>query len=44
MKATSIKLGNENRVEYVSEAKEKFIPQAQSAYVKNPRPMNNVKF
>lgn len=28
MKATNIKLGNENRVDYVSEAKEKFIPQA----------------
>lgn len=31
MKATSIKLGNENQIDYTSEAKEKFIPQAQSA-------------
>ena len=31
MKATNIKLGNENQIDYTSEAKEKFIPQAQSA-------------
>lgn len=31
LKSTNIKFGNENRVDYTSEAKEKFIPQAQSA-------------
>ena len=31
MKATNIKLGNENHIDYTSEAKDKFIPQAQSA-------------
>jgi hypothetical protein len=32
MKATNIKFGNENQVDYTSEAKEKFIPQAQSVH------------
>ena len=31
LKATNIKLGNEHQIDYTSEAKEKFIPQASSA-------------
>ena len=44
LKNSNINFGNEKKVDYVSEAKEKFIPQAQSAlgYQRQQRPPNNV--
>ncbi len=38
LRGTNIKLGNENRVDYTSEAKEKFVPQAnENGYIGNNR-------
>lgn len=44
LKNSNINFGNEKKVDYVSEAKEKFTPQAQSAmaYQRQQRPPNNV--
>jgi hypothetical protein len=44
LKNSNINFGNEKKVDYVSEAKEKFIPQAHSAmgYQRQQRPPNNV--
>lgn len=42
LKNTNIHLGNEKRVDYTSEAKEKFIPMARSALGNAPRPPNHI--